>query len=432
MLSRCLNYFSAVLIAFSLTFLVPVPAAQATNGYFQPGYGARTKALAGAGVAGAGDSLTIALNPAGLMLVEPGYDLGVSLFSPRRGYEATGGTPAAVLATGRVRSGDKLFPIPYAGAAFRIDDDSTAGIALYGNGGMNTSYPAVSRQCPNPATGDMVPGAGIFCAGRAGVDLTQLFIAPAYARQLTERLSIGISPILSVQWFEGQGVQSFAMLSRDPANLSDNGTDYAFGVGVRAGIQYEVSDRLRLGAAYVTPIYMDEFDDYAGLFAEQGGFNIPPALTVGLGVQLDDTKMLFADYQRIWYGRVESVGNPFASPGLLGDDDGRGFGWKDIATYRLGFLWDASENWTFRAGYSYNDQPIPQSEVLFNVLAPGVVQHHITAGISRSFGEGTEVMATLLYAPEESVSGPNPLDPGQTIRLDMHQWEATIGISRQF
>ena len=415
-----------------LSSLLLATDANATNGYFQPGYGTRTKALAGAGVAGAGDAMTIALNPAGLTLVGDSMDAGISLFSPRRSYEATGGTPAAFLATGRVDSGREAFPIPYAGISYKIDDDSAWGIALYGNGGMNTSYPAVSRQCYDPGSMSMVPGAGIFCAGEAGVDLTQLFIAPAYARNLTDKLSIGISPIFSVQWFSAKGVQSFAMLSGDPAHLSNNGKNYSFGAGLRIGVQYEVSDGLRIGVAAVSPIYMTRFKDYAGLFAEHGKFNIPPAVTVGAAINLDDTKTLFVDYQHIWYDSVRSVGNPFASPGPLGADNGPGFGWQDIGTIRIGFLWQASDKWSFRAGYAYNDQPIPESEVLFNVLAPGVVQHHITGGISRRISEKTQLHFAALYAPEAGVTAPNPFDASQTIRIQMHQYEATIGISHDF
>jgi long-chain fatty acid transport protein len=201
---------------------------------------------------------------------------------------------------------------------------------------------------------------------------------------------------------------------------------------VRIGAQYAVTDSVRLGVAFLSPIYMSRFKDYAGLFAEQGDFNIPPALTVGAMVNLDETKILFVDYQHIWYDHVNSVGNPFASPGALGQDDGPGFGWRDVGTLRLGFLWQASDTWHFRAGYSYNSQPIPKSEVLFNVLAPGVVQHHFTAGLSRRVAGHTWVHLAALVAPTSSVTAPNPFDASQTIRIQMHQYEATIGISRDF
>jgi long-chain fatty acid transport protein len=42
-------------------------AAQATEGYFQYGYGARQGGLAGAGVADSRDAMALSLNPAGLV-----------------------------------------------------------------------------------------------------------------------------------------------------------------------------------------------------------------------------------------------------------------------------------------------------------------------------------------------------------------------------
>ena len=81
------------------------------------------------------------------------------------------------------------------------------------------------------------------------------------------------------------------------------------------------------------------------------------------------------DVQQVLYSGVASVGNPLL-PNLmqspLGTDGGAGFGWEDMTTIKGGVQLRAGEGWTWRAGYSYGSQPIPESEVLFNILAPGV------------------------------------------------------------
>lgn len=51
-------------VAAALTLAACSLAAHATDGYFQNGYGARSKALAGAGVANEQDSTATSLNPA--------------------------------------------------------------------------------------------------------------------------------------------------------------------------------------------------------------------------------------------------------------------------------------------------------------------------------------------------------------------------------
>ena len=77
---------------------------------------------------------------------------------------------------------------------------------------MNTEYP----------TGG---GPGTFFAGKAGVDLAQLFIATTYAQKISDSASWGVSGIIAYQTFKATGMSSFAGFSLDPANLSDNGDD---------------------------------------------------------------------------------------------------------------------------------------------------------------------------------------------------------------
>lgn len=56
-------------------------------------------------------------------------------------------------------------------------------------------------------------------------------------------------------------------------------------------------------------------------------------------------------------------------------------GWADVVIYK------AIENYSLMAGYSYNENPIKESEVLLNILAPAVTQNHITAGVIRKISE---------------------------------------------
>ena len=60
--------------------------AHATNGYFAHGYSVKDKAMAGAGVAYSTDTLTAAINPAGMVLQGERYDIGAGMFAPMRSY----------------------------------------------------------------------------------------------------------------------------------------------------------------------------------------------------------------------------------------------------------------------------------------------------------------------------------------------------------
>ena len=58
--------------------------ANALEGYFQHGYGARHKALAGAGAADGRDATIAIINPAGLVHAQNEIDSAFGLFSPTR------------------------------------------------------------------------------------------------------------------------------------------------------------------------------------------------------------------------------------------------------------------------------------------------------------------------------------------------------------
>jgi long-chain fatty acid transport protein len=421
-------------LALSSAALVPT-AALATNGYFSHGYGTKNKGMAGAGAALPQDALAAATNPAGMAFVGNRLDLGAALFSPRREYTVTGdptGFPGTFpLEPGTVESDSDYFVIPHFGWNRPVGKSASIGVSVYGNGGMNTDYPAHAnpvRGCP----------AGTYCAGGAGVDLMQLFVAPTYARRFGETspwgvspAAWGISPIFAAQRFKATGLGSFADFSQDAANLSDRGYDWSYGYGARIGVQAGIAPDFTVAASYQSKIYMSEFDKYAGLFAEQGDFDIPATATLGLAWRTAPSTTLVFDVQRIWYSDVRSVANPFANLLVgepLGADNGPGFGWRNMTIYKLGVQVDTSPAWTWRAGASYGRQPIPDSEVLFNILAPGVMETHVTAGFTRHFGKSSELNFAAMYAPTKRVRGVNPLEaPGQQeIELQMQQFELEL------
>jgi long-chain fatty acid transport protein len=69
--------------------------------------------------------------------------------------------------------------------------------------------------------------------------------------------------------------------------------------------------------------------------------------------------------------------------------------------------------------------------VLFNILAPGVIEQHATAGFSYKINDTQEVTLAVMRAFSNTESGFNPLD-GQKIELTMDQWEFTVGYSMTF
>jgi long-chain fatty acid transport protein len=398
-----------------------ISTAFATNGYFSHGYGTQYKSLAGAGVGLSLNSLGAATNPASIASLGPRVDVGASMFNPNRSYTVTGnpsGYPGTFgLAPGTVESGTTSFIVPSAGVNLSLPGNSSVGLAVYGNGGMNTDYEA--------ATFGMNP---------TGVNLMQLFVGATYAKKVMDKHSIGVTGIFAWQSFEAKGLGAFGMFSSDATSLTDNDASTATGFGVRIGYLGDILPILSVGASYQSKINMGEFSEYAGLFAEQGDFDIPANWTVGIALKATPILTIVADMQQIMYSEIKSIANPMIpniQAAQLGTEGGAGFGWQDMTVYKIGAQLSLIPGLTLRAGYSMTEQPVPAEDVMFNILAPGVVENHVTFGVTKSILPTIKLHLAIMRAMSNSVSGANPLEAPnqQTIELQMDQWDAEVGVS---
>ena len=409
----------AVSGTFTLLMAGAAPAL-ATEGYFALGYGPVQRGTAGAGVAHpGGDAMAAALNPAAVAGMGRELSLGLELFVPDRGYEGIG---TFFVPAESVRGGDQIFPIPHFAYNMPLQNGGVLNFAAYGNGGMNTSYP------------DGLGGCGsVFCGGPAGVDLSQLFVSASYARQ-SGGFSWGIAPTLAIQAFKAEGLGAFTGISTNGAALTDNGYDYSVGFGLRAGIQAEVTPGLRFGLSGQTRFNMSEFEDYAGLFEGGGDFDIPASVTAGVAWDAQPDLTVMLDYQRIFYSDVGAVGNA-TNAGPLGADGGAGFGWDDVDVVKLGLEWRKTDAMTLRFGYAYATNPIGPEDVTLNILAPGVVEHHLTAGGSWQVTARDRIDLSVVYALNNSVTGPETTPAGPTpgsVAIDMDQFAVSVGWVRRF
>ena len=385
-------------LAGGMVLCVPLMAG-ATNGYFSHGYGVQSEGVAGVAIALPQDGLAAASNPAGTAFLDHRFDLGLSLFAPKRDASIVGnafGADASYSGNGR-----KVFALPEAGYVRRLNGDWTFGLAVYGNGGMNTDYSSN-------------PYARFGGTGSAGVNLEQLFITPSVAYRLTPDQAIGVGVNLAYQRFSAKGLNAFASFSVAPDHLTDRGTDTSTGAGVRVGWTGRVTPEVTLGATWASKI-SGKFDDYRGLFADGGSFDIPANYGVGIAVRATPALTLAADVQRIEYSGVASIASPLSNllaGNALGSANGPGFGWRDITVIKLGAVHQWSDDLTLRAGVSHAQQPVPQSQTFFNILAPGVVQDHLTFGATWKTSTGGEVSAFFAHAFGKTINGAGSIPAG--------------------
>ena len=418
---------SAILLSFA-ALGAATQTAWATNGYWSHGYGPKSKSMAGACVAMPLEGMCNAINPAGAVFLGNEMELDVSFFMPDHGFVANP-DGLRMIPPGEHESTKDLFLIPSFNYNYMLDADSAVSLTIGGNGGMNTEYDsAVWSSFNNPLGTATSP---------TGIDLMQGFIGVNYARKINQDHAIGIMPFMAIQGLKTYGLEPFQAMSQYPDSVSNNGYDISYGFGARIGWMGNLTNRLTLGASYQTRSWMTDFEDYKGLLAEQGSFDIPPNLDLGLSFKINPSLTLALAYQRIFYSDIKALSNSTDLPmspdsAHLGSDNGTGFGWDDVDVFKVGLQWAYSSDLVFRAGYSNSSEAFESSQALMNVLAPAVVKEHFTIGASKLIDPANEVSLAVSYAPEVKLYGTNDQIGGQSGYLYMSQWDVTLGWTKKF
>jgi long-chain fatty acid transport protein len=362
-------------------------------------------------------------------------EFGGAVFSPKRGFTANDDAqapPSPSIPPGNYESDNDYFLIPHFAYNKMLDDSSSIGIAIGGNGGMNTEYDSpIFEKFANPDKPSTTP------SSTTGIDLAQIFAGISYSKKINEHHSYGIAPMFAIQSFEAKGLQPFTDFSTHPDSVTDNGKDYSYGAGLKLGWLWRVNDQFNLAASYQSEMAMSDFSDYKGLLANGGNFNVPQNYDLGFSYKLNPDITFAFDFQHIDYASINSMGNSsdlVIAPGSkpFGPKDGLGFGWSDMDIMKFGLQWQYKPGLTLRAGYSHATDIFPGSQALFNTLAPAVIKEHYTFGFGKNLDKKSELNVSFLYAPNEKIHGSNPNTGPQTGFVEIEEWEIEVGLAKRF
>lgn len=454
------NKLKLTLIASSIWLVLGSQQAMATNGYAAHGFGMTQKAMGGTAVAGHDNAMNMATNPAAMSFGENNWTVGVDLFRPSRSTNHAG-SPAMSAAQDPFGQGspatpaadldgndDQLFPVPEFAYQRKLNDKFAVGLAVYGNGGMNATYDRSIFGPRTDQTGAPLNADGSPAGANTGIDFSQLFISPSASMKLNDKHAIGVSLNLVYQRITVNGIGGFTPFSRDPSSLSDRDYDNSTGAGLTLGWQGQLSPMVSAGLSYKTKTKMGQFDNYKGLLAEQGGFDIPSMITAGVSIQATPKTTIAIDVAKINYTDVKSISNknntaplqgqligqalgqippgtPLQGP-KLGDDDGAGFGWDDQNIIKIGVKHQVNNKLTLMGGWNHGKAPIGDDQTAFNVLAPATVEDHLTLGVDWKLTNKSNVTVAYMHAFENEIKGSSaqtaqgPVDPGAFIPVGPH------------
>ncbi len=421
-------------------FVLAPATARATDGHFLHGVGAVNSALGGISVASNASLLgSFYSNPAGIASFDgTNLEMGFELLKPERSVTSSFGP-----FTGTTKSASEFTPIPAFGFSTSLNDKVVIGLSGLGIGGFGVNYAA------DPTNPILSPRPNGF--GQVYSNFGLLKISPAIAWKAGDKLRFGIAA--NIDWASlAVDPMPIAAPDADPGPDGQPGTaddrafypsaaasDGAFGFGLQAGLQYDLTPKFSVGLAYTSPQMFQDFE-YVSVHANPNLPNFNTARTIafrldapaiyaaGLAFSASDRLHMGLDAKYMTYASTKG----FQEKGYNADGSVKGFGWENIAVVAAGLQFKANDRVTLRGGYNYSGNPIPDEQSMFNLPAPAIVQHHITGGLGFRMREGVELNLAAYAALENSIEGaiyrPAAV-PGTSVKNTLSETSVLLGFT---
>jgi len=389
-----------LLTAIAILIALALPRNAHAGAYEWGGLGTRAQAMGGAFIGLADDWTAIYWNPAGLTQLK-GSGFGFDFSSPHiqmNDGNSLANPPAAAVdirfqRDPFVQYPPELEPTRFSKEKVRYDFYIPAGAAGYWEAaGLNM---ALGYYVPSGYFidwDDQVPyGAGTV-TGELFQELSVIALNFSIAKQINSALSIGagLDVLLGDVEYEASKVAAGSGIS-DYSFAVDSDSDGTGYEGV-FGALYHIDEKLSVGAVYRTGATID-LDGRATSslslipLAETSGFvqKFHHPATYGLGAAYrHETNLVFtADVQRTDWSSFD-IDVDYDTPGTLLFDQDFSAGWNDSNRYRVGAEWRPALRWALRAGYFFDESPLPSKAVsLSNIV--GVDRHNMMLGAGYEF-----------------------------------------------
>jgi long-chain fatty acid transport protein len=323
----------------------------------------------------------------------------------------------------------------------------TFGISAFGISGFGVTFPEEPNNPLSPSFDPTKPSnpinypqqAGGF--GRLQSDYMLLQVGFAYAYQLSDKVSIGIQPTFNYSSLEliPNPLSSPSMTLGYPT--SDKAS--AVGYGAQAGIFFDSQTGFKLGVAYKSQQYFNNFEfknTYLDGSAAPGNnftMNYPAIASIGTGYSMGVVDLAL-DYRYVMYSSTDG----FEAKGWTPTGSVQGFGWKDMSVVSFGIQYKGITKLPLRAGYTYSTNPIESELAFFSTPATAVIKNAFQVGFGYEFSDrfvlngvyhyGTSSGDTsgLLLNPM-AVTGSNPYGavPGTSVSYSMTTSMVMFGIN---
>ena len=381
-------------ISFVLLFLSS--SALFGAGFALYDFSARGNALGGAMVGRADDPSAVALNPAGITQI-PGsaFMTGLGFLLPRGTAVATG-TPMTV------DQNDRTFILPSMYYTKQMNEKLWLGVGVMTRFGLGTEFPA--------------DWFGRYNSYRAMLE--SVSINPNIAWKVNDALSLSLG--VEALWFEAdlrRKIDSTQGVAPNPATDIDlrlKGDDIGYGWNV--GLHYKMDETTRFGLHYrsrvklslsgiataTSPLASDSTEGRVDL-------TLPDMLMFGVSKQLTPKLNVEVGAIHTGWDSYDSVTINFGKP-LLGALPIRSFtpkNWNSVWRYQLGLEYTYSPEWTWRLGYTYDQEPMPDATIDYQVPSGDRQLFSIGFGYAKN-NRALDFAYSRLLSDERSIAGRLP------------------------
>jgi long-chain fatty acid transport protein len=432
-----------LLLAAAVSLLCS-PRLFATDGHFLHGAGPVNEAMGGADTGICLDATgSIAWNPAcTVKFFGRRIEFHGTIFTPWRSLSSTvnanafgAGMPGATLSGTTVSHTDTSFMPGFAFIYHRVGSPTAYHAAILAVSGFGVDYDG-NTNFSNPILTPQAPSG--FGFGRIRSNYMLVTVPVGFSRELSKRLSAGLSVVPAFSMLQVIPAPFSAPVtagSTMPYYLSAGNNAPAFGMGVNAGLHYEVS-KVSVGLSYHSPVWFQEFNwnrkDLSGVSHSLNfQMNLPQVVSLGAGVTATKSTRIGVDAR--WFNYANTAG--FSKVGYNADGSVAGFGWQNIWAVGGGVQQRVSKSTKIMAGYNYSGNPVPAQYTFFNTPAPAIVQHHLSGGIVQTI-HGCDIIVTYYHAFQNSITGPwisaQGAIPGTSVTSKMSENSVTIGFAKSF
>jgi long-chain fatty acid transport protein len=368
----------------SLTLLALASSTAFAGGYRVALQGQKQLAMGHTGVAVVNSAEVAFFNPAGMAFLEDKFNLSVganALFAETKFQNSTYnwesstsnfGTPFSIYAT------------------YKVNDWLSAGLAIYSPYGSSVAW-------DQDWHGSHLVN---------NIDLKAIFVQPTVSVRIGEKFSIGGGPI-----YVTGSVDFNRNVDRTTTNEDGERTDLTINAkgitawGYTAGFMFNPTSKLRIGMNYRSEIIMEARDgdatfndvpSYAAGTLTNTTFNadlpLPGELTTGLSYQVTDKWLVAFDYNYTLWDVYKSLDVEFNN-GLPTSVNPRNY--QNASTYRVGTQYVATEKFTFRAGWYFDESPVQDG--FFAPETPRNDSMGFTGGLTYQVNKKLGVDFSFLY-----------------------------------